>query len=110
MEFTIRIPKQVLIVIGAVLSVVAGAAAATLLPTAYQGQISYGVGRPWQSIHEPTSLAQYTIMSALALTIYLDAIAAKGRTLRARPHAHRPGGRDGGAHHRAGRVAALAGS
>jgi hypothetical protein len=88
MDSTVRIPKRFLVILGAVLSVVVGAVAATLLPTAYQGQISHGVGRPWQAMHAPTSLTQYVTMSALALTLYVDAVAAKVRSRRPVVRAH----------------------
>ena len=103
MEFTLRVPKQVLLVIGAVLAVVAGAATATLLPTPYEGRISYGAGQPWHSLHAPTSPTRYAIMSVLALIVYLDLVAATVRI--PRPHA-RPVRR---ALHRAGAMPALVG-
>jgi hypothetical protein len=64
MEITIRMPKPLLILIGAMLFVGVGAAVAHLLPTPLEGLLN------GERVYQPTSVGRYLLLSGLGLGVY----------------------------------------
>jgi len=76
MTFTVHIPMKVFAVLGALVTAVLGALAATLLPTPLMGYLG---GR---AVYEPTSLTRYFTAALAALAMYLVALMVARRQAR----------------------------
>lgn len=73
MELSVRISKRALLLVGAILAVLAGAAAARLLPTEYTGTLTTGDAAP-QNLYSETALGTYALAATAALALYVAVV------------------------------------